>query len=144
MSSVDNESLNEFLEAFRTGGRSAGFYATPASRGKPVIAKLNFETLRKRFQVALVHGFQFWDALNDSLRLSMDMDDCDPDFPPLNPLVDGCKELSIVMIQQLYLLLAHKARQRFSYDHQVNSLYDPHKAWLTEIPDGCACLLVWN
>lgn len=82
--------------------------------------QVNLNKLRLRLEHWLMRSFIVWDQLSKILVGRYDTYDSDEWFDPLQ---EGCQALAITMVQQVYVLLAHKARRRLGHAHpRVNSI----------------------
>ncbi|CAB9520096.1 expressed unknown protein [Seminavis robusta] len=116
------------------------FHPKPATELEPPkLVKVNLESIRVRFQKWLSRAFFNWDKL---LRLtSCPSDLYNPDDGFIDPVQQGCKALSLLMVQQLYTLLARKAAIRLGFRHPASRQYNRSHTYLEEIPAGCAYLI---
>jgi hypothetical protein len=76
----------------------------------PKLVKVNLESLRVRFHHCLTRAFFNWRTLMELSKMEAAAMDADEEEAPFrDPLQQGCKALSVLMVQQLYSLLARQA-----------------------------------
>jgi hypothetical protein len=135
MMSLQAKTVHQFLQELQKDSR---YRVEPLRYGHVKLVQVNLEKLRVRLEDMLYRSFQFWDHLDDYIRREWDAFD---DGPLPNPVKEGCRALSVLMVRQLYSLLARKARRILGYSHPKTARYGHREELLEEIPDGCAYLV---
>jgi hypothetical protein len=135
------ETMDQFMAIMAADAR---FQPLPgaATLDAPKLVKVNLESLRVRFHHWLTRAFFNWRKLMELSKMEdAAMDAEEEEAPFRDPIQQGCKALSVLMVQQLYSLLARQASKVLGFLHTASAQYDRSHTYLEEIPDGCAYLI---
>ena len=124
--------VHDFLEAVGEDFRFREMEATLVQ--SPKLVEVNFEKLRCHFEKWLRIAYEYWDQLDALTRRRTVgyIEDSE------GAVLDGCKALSILMIEELHTFLAWRAQKRLGRDRTAQLYGSALGSFYREIPEGCA------